>query len=141
VNSLGDRIGVIFHEEWNYFSPMLYSHYGANSIPIQLQEYLREYTTINSKELCTGHIYNSKHMMVEFLQSIEKDIHLRVQNLSEGSEAILRKDNEYLNCFEGGCWIVDVSKRNFGDTICSGGVNYYLQYNNIVNDELLHNNY
>ena len=40
---MGNRVGVIFHEDWGDFSPLLYSHYGADLIPFQIKEYIIKY--------------------------------------------------------------------------------------------------
>ena len=121
-------MGVIFHEDWNHFSPLLYSHNGAELRIIQLQEYLRDYKSKYTTSNNDGHKYNADHMMVGYIQSIEPDIHVRVQNLSGEEIVVVKETHEYRNCFDGGCWIVNVSEYNFGDTIegscltCGGNI-------------------
>jgi hypothetical protein len=131
---LGNRVGVVFHEDWQEFSPLLYSHYGANLLPIEIQNYLKKYKDDYSLDNHSGHLFNPCHMMVGFLQSIDKDIHIRVENLSNNQIVLLQTTNEYPNCFEGGCWIINISTKNFGQTICGDG--YILVNENIVEDEL-----
>lgn len=131
---MGDRVGVIFHEDWNEFSPIMYSHYGANSMPFQIQNYIKEYHEKYNIDDNSGHKYNPCHMMVGFIQYLDKDIHIRVESLESFQIDKLKNEHEYPNCFEGGCWIINVSKNNYGDTIV--GDNYYLDNENIYKDEL-----
>jgi hypothetical protein len=79
-------------------------------------------------------------MMVGFLQSIEKDIHIRVENLCDFQIDKLEKDHKYPNCFSGGCWIIDVSRENYGKTITDNNI-YYLDNSNIFSDEIKNINY
>lgn len=103
-------------------------------IHIQLQEYLKEYRIHNDINENDGHKYASEHMIVGFMQFIDKDIHMRVSNLDEYDIKIIKEKNNCDNCFSGGCWIVNVSKTNFG--IISGDINYSLENNNIITDKL-----
>jgi hypothetical protein len=132
---MGNRIGVIFHENWNDFSPLMYSHYGENTIPFKLQQFIRTYykeNDINDKS--SGHKYDPCHMMVGFLQFIDKDIHIRVENLSDKQIEELEKEHDYPNCFEGDCWIINISRNSFGETIHDIG--YMLDNDNLLTDEL-----
>lgn len=135
---MGNRIGVIFHKNFEEFSPLLYDHYAADSLPRLLQEYLRDYKA-SHKSQESGHTYNPAHMMADFIGYIADNEpfgndHIRVENLSPIKIEKLQTVHEYLNCFEGGCWIVNVDFENFGDAIQESG--YVLYKNNIVDDEL-----
>lgn len=132
---MGNRVGVILHDNWNDFSPLMYSHYGAEYIVIKLQEFLREYKNKYDMTNNDGHQYNPCHMIVGFLQSLEPDIHRRVENISDYGIEKLKADKEFPNYFDGGCWIVDVSKTNYGETVV--GDNFTLENDNIVNDKLI----
>jgi hypothetical protein len=132
--SMGNRVGVILHEDWNNFSPLLYSHNGANLIPFKLQEYLKQYIKDHNLDNHDGHLYNEEHMMLGFIQSLDKDVHMRIESLSESSIQKLQDEHDYPNCFDCGCWIVNVSTGNFGETVSGDG--YYLDNDNIVKDEL-----
>ena len=132
---MSNSIGVIFHEDWKEFSPFMYSHYGANCIPFELQNFLKEYHNENDIKDCTdGHKYNPCHMMVGFLQSIDKDIHIRVENLEDFQIEKLKNNHEYPNYFSGGCWIINISHEHYGETI--GNEGYYLDNNNLFLDKL-----
>ena len=131
---MGNSIGVIFHNNWEEISPFLYSHYGADIIPFEIQSYLREYLATHSLDNHDGHKYSSEHMIVGFIQSIDKDIHMRVESFSDKMTELLIKNQKYSNCFDAGCWIINVSTDHFGETVV--GDNYTLENNNIVQDEL-----
>lgn len=116
------------HENWNHFSPLFYSHNGTELRVMQLQKYLRDYRLKYPTSNNDGHLYNASHMMVGFVQSIEPNIHMRVENLSPLEIQAIKGIHKYQNCFDGGCWIIDVSENNFGDTIegtcltCDGNI-------------------
>jgi hypothetical protein len=131
---MGNRIGVIFHEDWKEFSPFMYSHYGADTIPFRIQQYLKEYKNKHDLNNNDGHLYNPCHMLVGFLQSIDKSDAIRVENLSEKDAERIFNEHEYSNCFEGGCWLVNVSTKHFGEV--TGDINYILDNDNIVDDTL-----
>ena len=131
---MSNNIGVIFHDNWEEFSPLLYCHNGAVGIPLFVQDYLKNYDIEHKRNRNGGHLYNPEHMIIGFVQSLNKDIHMRVQNLTEEQIDILKEHHECQNYFDGGCWIIDVSVYNYGNTEC-GGI-YYLDNDNIVNDEL-----
>ena len=132
---MGNRIGVIFHDNWKEFSPLLYSHFGADSIPLQLQEYLRNYYENMSRLDNDGHKYNPCHMLVGFLQSIKKDIHIRIENLDKDQIESILFNKEYKNCFEGDCWIINVSRDYFGiNTTCRNNILYNNNENIKVED-------
>jgi hypothetical protein len=135
---MSNSVGVIFHEDWKEFSPFLYSHYGADTVPFYLQNFIREYykkwDIKDEKNTHDGHKYNPCHMMVGFLQSIDKDIHIRVENLDEYYINKLIKNHEYDNCFSGGCWIVNVSIEHYGETVIGNG--YCLDNDNLLLDKL-----
>jgi hypothetical protein len=131
---LGNRIGVILHRDWEEFSPLMYSHYGAGSRVFQLQNFLIEYRQNHQLPNNDGHLYNPCHMMVGFLQSIDKDIHTRVKGLDDHQVQNLQKIHEYPNAFDGGCWIVNVSPDNFGETVEGDG---FTCQGNIVGNELI----
>lgn len=131
---MGNRIGVILHRDWEEFSPLMYSHYGAGSRVFQLQEFLKEYKKNHEIPNYDGHLYNPCHMMVGFLQSIDEDVHTRVEGLSDLSEKKLIDTHEYPNAYDGGCWIVNVSPDNFGETVEGDG---FTCNGNIVNNELI----
>jgi len=130
---MGNRVGIIFHEDWKEFSPLLYSHNGAELRVVQLQDYLRKYEKEHNLDNHDGHLFNPCHMIVGYIQFIEKDIHMRVERLSDDSIKKLQKTHEYLNGFDGGCWIVNISTKNFGETVEGG--NFYCN-NNIVKNDL-----
>ena len=129
---MGNRVGIILHEDWEEFSPLLYSHYGAELRVCQLREFLIQYKKEHDLDNHDGHLYNPCHMMVGYLQHIDKNVHIRVENLSDDSIKQLQETHEYLNGFDGGCWIVNVSTKNFGETI--EGDNYYCDGNIVDND-------
>lgn len=133
---MGNRVGLILHEDWNEFSPLLYSHHGADSLPWELQNYLRQYILDNDiNDNCDGHKFNCCHMIVGFIQSTSKNIHVRVENLSNLEIQKLIDEHECSNCFDGGCWIVNVSTKNYGAVSGDGDNGYILKNNNIVFDE------
>jgi hypothetical protein len=132
---MGKSIGIIFHDNWEDFSPLMYSHYGADSEIFFVQRFLREYYKENNINEHDRYKYDPCHMMVGFLQSIDKNIHIRVQNLSDFHIEKLDNDHIYLNCFDGGCWIINVSREHFGE-INTDSYSYYLDNNNIFNDEI-----
>lgn len=131
---MGNRVGVIFHNDWYEFSPLLYSHNGADEIPILVQTFLKEYDKQHKRCNTDGHLYNPEHMMVGFIQSLNKNVHMRIESLTEYQINMLKEHHEYPNCFDGGCWIINISILNYGKTEC--GDNYYLKNDNIVTDEL-----
>lgn len=114
---MGNRVGVIFHKNWEDFSPLLYSHYGADLMPFQIQEYITNYYTQNNINDNDGHKYEPSHMMVGFIKFLDEDIHIRVENLTELQIDKLRNEHNYPNYFDGGCWIVDVSKGSYGEAV------------------------
>ena len=59
---MGNRVGIIFHEDWEEFSPLLYSHYGSELRVMQLQDYLREYKEEHSLDNHDGHKYSPEHI-------------------------------------------------------------------------------
>lgn len=131
---MGNRVGIIFHNDWYEFSPLFYSHNGADGIPILVQKFLKDYDKQYQRCNNDGHLYNPEHMMLGFIQSLNKSVHMRIENLTEYQINTLKDHHQYLNCFDGGCWIVNISILNYGSTEC--GDNYFLKNNNIVNDEL-----
>jgi hypothetical protein len=132
---MGNRIGVIFHDDWNEFSPLLYSHNGANLIPFQIQAYIRDYYEKHDINNIGGHEYKPSHMMAGFIKFLKEDTHMRIKNLNKNQIDILINNNEYPNCFEGGCWIINVSRKNYGATVEGDG--YWLDNANIFKDKLL----
>lgn len=111
---MGNRVGVILHNNWEEFSPLLYSHYGADTIFPNLKTYLKKYELDNSKNSHSGHIYNCKHMMVGFIQTLDPDIHIRIESLDFSNINKLKNHKTYPNYFEGGCYIVNVSEDKYG---------------------------
>jgi len=131
---MGNRIGIILHDDWEYFSPLLYSHYAADCRVWQLQKYLREYKVKHEIPNNDGHKYNPSHMLVGYLQSFNPDIHTRVENLSDDQIEEIRENHFYSNCFDGGCWIVNINPYHFGQT----HGDYSFKYkNNIVDNDLI----
>lgn len=134
---MSNRIGVIFHEDWNDFSPLMYSHHGGSSIPFEIKDFLVEYYKEHDINNHTnGHKYNPSHMMVGFLQSLDKSIHMRVENLNDRQINTLKQEHEYPNYFDSGCWIVNISNKNYGDTI-TGDDRFNLKNDNLFSDELV----
>ncbi len=133
---MGNRIGVIFHEDWNDFSPLLYSHYGADFIPLKIQEYIREYYEKYDINNHDGHEYDPCHMMAGFIKFLDVDTHMRIQNLDRSQINKIQNKHEYPNCFEGGCWIINVSRKNYGRT--TGNTNYSLENNNIYTGNFIY---
>lgn len=131
---MGNRVGVVFHENWNEFSPLLYSHNGADLIPFQIQNYIKEYYSKHNIDNRDGHEYEPSHMMAGFIKFLNEDIHMRIENLEKFQIDKLISDHEYPNNFEGGCWIINVSRNNYGGTI--EGDNYWLYDGNIFKDKL-----
>ena len=130
---MGNRVGIILHNNWMDFSPLLYSHNGAECRVWQLQQYLREYKSKHDVLNNDGHIYNPEHMMVGFIQSFDPDIHTRVECLSDSQIFNLQGERDYPNCFDGGCWIVNVNPEHYGET----DGDYSERYRgNIVQNEL-----
>ena len=114
---MGNRVGVIFHEDWEEFSPLLYSHYGANLMPYQIQEYIVKYYKQHDVNVNDGHKYDPSHMMAGFIKFLNEDIHIRIENLSEFQINQLKNEHNYPNYFEGGCWIVNISRKNYGEVV------------------------
>jgi hypothetical protein len=134
---MSNRIGVIFHDDWNDFSPLMYAHNGGSSIPFEIKDFLIEYYKEHDINNHTdGHLYNPSHMMVGFLQFLDKDIHMRVENLSDRQINTLKQEREYPNCFDSGCWIINISNKNYGDTI-TGDDRFNLKNDNLFSDELV----
>ena len=134
---MSDRIGVIFHKNWEEFSPLVYVNNGGKYIPYCIQDFLKEYyIQYDIKNNSNGYEYNPNHMLVGFLQSLEKDKQIRTENLTDLNLDILIKEQSYPNCFDGGCWIVDVSRYNYGETVIDGEGYYILDNDNIFSDEL-----
>jgi hypothetical protein len=108
---MGNRVGVIFHEDYERFSPLLYSHFGGSVINESfISEYLDSYKDlypINDD----GHKYNCEHMMYGFMQSIGVDLHNRICNVDYDR---LKETQDYPNFFDNGCFLVNVSFVNFG---------------------------
>lgn len=114
---MGNRVGVIFHEDWKEFSPLLYSHYGANLMPYQIQEYIVKYYKQHDVNVNDGHKYEPNHMMAGFIKFLDEDIHIRIENLTEVQINKLKNEHNYPNYFEGGCWIVNVSRGSYGEIV------------------------
>lgn len=108
---MGNRVGVIFHEDYELFSPLLYSHNGGNLITEQfIEEYLDSYHEIYLVN-DDGHKYDCEHMMYGFIQGIGIDLHNRISSINDSELKLL---HEYKNCFENGCFLVNVSFKNYG---------------------------
>lgn len=135
--NMSNRIGVIFHNDYESFSPLIYSHYGANSLIFEIQNFLRGYyNKYDINDCIDGHKYNSCYMTVGLLQYIENDVHISVENLSYSDIEILESEHEYVNCFDGGVLIINVSNQNFGKV--DGDNSYLLKNNNLFSDDILH---
>lgn len=115
---MGNRVGVIFHENWDNFSPLLYSHYGADTMSYSLKTFIKDYKT-KHPEKTSGHLYDASHMMANFIKFLDEDIHMRIDNLSDVAYDSIQHSHIYDNCFEGGCMLVDVSFGNYGNTTVS----------------------
>ena len=134
---MANRIGLIFHNDYKEFSPLLYSHHGANSLIYEVQDFLREYyKKYDISDCVDGHKYNSCHMMVGLLQHLDNDIHIRISNLSDCNIEILKSEHEYYNCFDGGVLIINVSNKNFGKL--DGNNDYNLENDNLFSDNIEH---
>jgi hypothetical protein len=131
---MGSRIGLIFHDNWEEFSPLMYHHFGENSIPFEVQKFIQNYYDKHNTNTGNGHEFSPGHMMVEFLQTLDKNIHMRVQNISDKQIKILKQNYDYPNYFDGGCYIINIAKDRYGETICGEG--YFLDNNNILTDKL-----
>ena len=92
---MGNRIGVIFHDNWNDFSPLFYSHNGADGIPFNVQNFLKNYDDKYKRCNNDGYLYNPEHMMLGFIQSIDKHVSMRIENLSDSQIDILKEHKEY----------------------------------------------
>lgn len=114
---MANRIGVIFHENWEFFSPLLYSHYGGNLLPLKIREYITQYHKKHDTSDGDGHKYEPSHMMAGFIKYLDEDIHMRVENLTESQIKRLKNEHKYPNYFDKGCWIINVSRNNYGKTI------------------------
>lgn len=134
---MGNRVGVIFHENWNCFSPLLYSHWGAEYIPWKIQEYVKDYYVEHQHGLNghDGHKFNASHMMLGFVQTLDKDIHMRVENLSDEDIKNIIEKRELENNFDGGCWLVNIAPDHYGD-ISGDGIyfGHYLKNDNMLNE-------
>lgn len=128
---MGNRVGVILHNSFSSFSPLFYSHYGADYIPYRLRTYLVEYYSKNPRNTNDGHLYNCKHVMTGFIKALPPNVHERVESLSCDASMEVANDGMYQNCFDGGCYIVDVSTENYGQVVGDGHVKF--QRNNIMN--------
>lgn len=108
---MANRVGVIFHEEYENFSPLLYSHFGGNVINENfIKEYLDSYKDLYPTN-DDGHKYDCEHMMYGFMQSIGVDLHNRICCVDCD---ILKETQDYPNCFDNGCFLVNVSFDNYG---------------------------
>lgn len=108
---MANRVGVIFHNSYSEFSPLLYSHFGGDIINTEfIQEYLNSYRDLYP-EKDDGHKYDCEHMMYGFLQGIGVDLHNRICNVN--FEKLIETQN-YPNCFESGCYLVNIDYDNYG---------------------------
>ncbi len=112
---MGNRVGVIFHENYKYFSPLIYDHFGADNMLDHIHNYIEDYEKKYSKDINDGHLYSCGHMLVGFLRFIEADKHIRVENLSDDQIENLKFKHNYPNFFEGGCFLVNIDKSNCGN--------------------------
>lgn len=112
---MGNRVGIIFHNNWDDFSPLLYSHNGGYQITKEfIEEFLNSYRELYP--VCDdGHKYDCEHVMYQFIQSVGVDLHNRICSLSESEVHALSSDYWYRNYFESGCFLVNVDFNNFGE--------------------------
>ena len=129
---MGDRVGVIFHNNFEDFSPLFYSHYAASSTPYKVRRYLMKYNSTVPKNNRDGHMYNCKHIMCGFIKTLDDSIHERVESISQDIMDEIATTKVYLNYYDGGCYIIDVSEKNFGNVSGDGNLNFI--DNNILND-------
>lgn len=109
---MGNRVGVIFHNNYKYFSPLLYSHHGGNLITETfIREYLDSYRELYPIQDGDGHKYDCEHMMYGFIQGIGVDLHNRISGMDYER---LQETQDYPNCFDNGCYFVNVSCDNYG---------------------------
>jgi len=113
---MGNRIGVIFHEDWNCFSPLLYSHYGASTIRNDLQVFLEDYKTRYPVKT-SDHLYNTAQMMASFIKFLDEDIHLKIANIPDVAYDRLQRAHHYYNGFEGGCILANVTMEHYGELV------------------------
>jgi hypothetical protein len=104
---MGNRIGIIFHENYKYFSPLIYDHFGG--------EYMIELVRAYLKEDRNGYIYNCGCAAVVYLAYIKAGRYVRIENLSDSQLERLKLDHKYSNEFDASCLLVNVEKSNFGN--------------------------
>ena len=112
---MGNRIGIIFHENYKYFSPLIYDHWGGEDMKERIYSYLEYYNEKYYEEEHDGHLYNCGHMAVGYLVFIKADKDVRVENLSDSELERLKLDHNYPNEFDYGCLLVNVNENNFGN--------------------------
>ena len=132
-DQMSNPVGLIFHNNWEYFSPLLYSHYGADVLPrFKLQRYFVQYRKKHPTKNNDGHLYDCCHMMRGFIQTLDEDIHERISSLSEESISRIKSTHLYSNAFCGGCYLINVSEDKFG--IVDGDGRFNFVNNNVLND-------
>jgi hypothetical protein len=112
---MGNRIGIIFHENYEYFSPLIYDHFGGENMKNWVYAYLEDYNKKYCKEDHDGHLYNCDHIVVGYLVFIKADRDVRVENLSNEQLEELKLNHKYFNEFDAGCLLINVEKNNFGN--------------------------
>lgn len=111
---MGNRVGIIFHNNWEEFSPLLYSHHGGCQITKELiEEFINSYRELYP--VCDdGHKYDCDHMMYGFIQSVGVDLHNRICSIDD---SVLKETRAYRNAFDCGCFLVNVDFDNYGEII------------------------
>ena len=94
--------------------------------------YLMKYNSTVPKNNRDGHMYNCKHIMCGFIKTLDDSIHERVESISQDIMDEIATTKVYLNYYDGGCYIIDVSEKNFGNVSGDGNLNFI--DNNILND-------
>ena len=112
---MSNSIGVIFHNNWADYSPLFYSHYGANIIPIELKEFCKNYKCNHNLDTNYGHLYECCHIIVNFISMLRTDMYMRIESLNDETQTYITNNHEYLNCFDSGCLLVNVAFDKFGD--------------------------
>jgi hypothetical protein len=69
--------------------------------------------------------------MAGFIKALPQNYHERIESLPKDESLKIANDGVYQNCFDGGCYIIDVSTENFGQVVGDGHVKF--QRNNIMN--------
>ena len=113
---MSNRVGYIFHEDFDNFSPLLYVGNGGYGSYYQLKTFINQYLEQHGGDTSNGMLFSADATLYDFI------IHLgysptscRLKNLNNEATVCIRRDHIYKNCFDSGCYIVNVSHKSFGE--------------------------